>query len=136
NNGRLYIENVTRSSNMYLNVFKVQSDKQGTIWGITNNGVIKVNKNPIISNNYIPKVLFTVIRAGATDLSFSKKNIELPYDQNNFLFQVATPSFYNENEIRYSFMLQGSDDSWSAPSSLAEINYVNLPPGKYTLNVR
>jgi signal transduction histidine kinase len=37
--------------------------------------------------------------------------------------------------VRYKYYLQNFDMAWSQPTSLGQVTYGNLPPGKYTLNV-
>jgi signal transduction histidine kinase len=59
------------------------------------------------------------------------------HDENNIQFSLAVPSFIDEKQIRFSYMLGGSSNkSWSEPSSRSVIDFVNLAPGKYTLQVK
>ncbi len=37
---------------------------------------------------------------------------------------------------KFSYMLEGYDDSWNGPSDLSTISYANLPPGDYNLVIR
>jgi signal transduction histidine kinase len=60
------------------------------------------------------------------------------YKENNISLFVAAPSFIDEKQVKFAYLLQGSgNDMWSDTStSNAVINLINLPPGNYNLHVR
>ena len=60
----------------------------------------------------------------------------LPFSDNNLLFEVAYPLFGNESKTTFSYWLEGQEKTWSAfiPDSRKE--YTNLKEGKYTFHVR
>src|SRR6185503_17781562 len=59
------------------------------------------------------------------------------YKQNNLSISVAAPSFYDERQVKYSYLLQGSgNDHWSDPSTTSTFNFINLNPGQYTLKIK
>lgn len=60
-------------------------------------------------------------------LSFSKGNIR---------FDFAAGYYIHENKVQYSYMLEGFDENWSAPSYENYKEYTNLPPGTYTFKVK
>ncbi len=75
-----------------------------------------------------------------SDLTVSKiqpKNLKITvrYNDRPFNFFYSTPYFPNE-EIQYSYRLEGFDDNWSRWESKAEKEYTNLSGGKYTFMVK
>ena len=59
------------------------------------------------------------------------------FHENNLSFTVAAPSFFDENSIRYSYLLEGSgNENWSEPSNTSSFNFINLSPKHYTLKIR
>ena len=62
--------------------------------------------------------------------------ITLPYKSNSLQFNVAMPEYEQENNVRFSFMLENYDKGWSQYSERNRKEYTKLPHGKYTLRVR
>lgn len=62
--------------------------------------------------------------------------LELSYKENGFSFQVAALDFLPEPINEYQYRLQGFDQEWLSSNGDNRINYTNIPPGKYLLEVR
>jgi len=60
----------------------------------------------------------------------------LPFSENNLLFEVAYPVFGNESKTTFSYWLEGQEETWSAFIPDARNQYTNLKEGKYTFRVR
>ncbi len=60
----------------------------------------------------------------------------LPFSDNNLLFEVAYPVFGNESKTMFSYWLEGQDKTWSEFIPDARYQYTNLKEGKYTFRVR
>lgn len=58
------------------------------------------------------------------------------YDWKNLHFEFSSPEYGRNKNIQYSYQLMGYDRAWSAWASKSEKDYTNLPPGKYTFQVR
>ena len=61
---------------------------------------------------------------------------QLKHNQNTLTFYVSNFNFPELQQTDYSFLLEGYDRDWSAPSPLNQTSYRNLPPGRYTLHVK
>jgi DNA-binding CsgD family transcriptional regulator len=63
-------------------------------------------------------------------------DINIPYASNFVKFRFSTPTYENIENIKYSFKLEGFDDSWSdwSPSTVKE--YTNLREGNYKMKVK
>lgn len=62
--------------------------------------------------------------------------IELYYKENNLNFAYSVPEFGKYTEVKYQYLLEGIYDDWSTWSKSAEVDFKNLPHGKYTFKVR
>ena len=51
-------------------------------------------------------------------------------------FEFATPFFGNRSSFEYSFRLNGFSNNWSEWTNRTEKEFTNLPPGKYTFEVK
>jgi len=64
-------------------------------------------------------------------------NLELSYKENVFSIDFASLHFTNTSNIRYSYMLEGFDNSWSyTDNQKPQVTYTNLSGGKYVLKVK
>ena len=71
-------------------------------------------------------------------LSFNQPdNLKYTFDfkHNIITFNFSSP-YYPVEDIKYSFMLDGFDDSWSPWDTKTEKEYTNLREGKYTFKVK
>jgi len=136
-NNRFLVENITRSNNLYLPILKIQQTGKGLLWILTTSGIITYNPVRIAMNGWKPHLSFSDIiigNAGQIPLPGDRK---LRYFQNNLIFQLSAPTYIDEKQIRFSYLLEGSGNkNWSSLSTDASINLVNLPPGEYTLRAK
>jgi len=135
--GKIFIENITLSNNLYEHIIKIQTTKQGVHWVSTEGGVIKIEPATSITNHFHPKIIFTEIKEGTSKIDYTAGSSSLSYKKNNISFSLAAPSFIDEKQIRFSYLLEGSSNkTWSEPSPQSAINFVSLSPGKYTFRAK
>ena len=135
--GKISIENITLSNNIYLHIVKIQTTKQGVHWVMTESGVIKITPDKTISSDFQPKIILREINESKNKIDQSAGLSYFSYKKNNISFSLAVPSFIDEKQTRFSYVLEGSSNkSWSEPSDQAVINFVNLAPGKYKLKAK
>lgn len=53
-----------------------------------------------------------------------------------FQFEFALTNYDNIEQVKYSYQLEGYDQSWSVPSSRNIASFNSLPSGQYTLRVK
>lgn len=70
-------------------------------------------------------------------LNFSTvKKIDLSYNENNINISFVSLQYTDPGTVVYEYKLEGYDDWRILPKGQTELNYTNLPPGKYELVVR
>ncbi|MFT5913679.1 MAG: hypothetical protein ACI81T_000158 [Bacteroidia bacterium] len=58
---------------------------------------------------------------------------ELAHDQNKIRFRLHAPSLERQQDLSYSYFLEGIDETWNIHSyHNNSVEYKSLPPGKYT----
>jgi signal transduction histidine kinase len=133
--GHFLIDDVTPCNDMYQRFYKILSSARGVHWVTAREGFMKISPSTEEKSGYIPSVLFSRVLVGDKAVPDSA-GLSLPYDRNTLSFYIGTPTFVEESRTSYTYLLEGSREPvWSAPSIQSAINFVNLPPGKYTLRV-
>lgn len=68
---------------------------------------------------------------------FFKDTISLAYSDNEVSFEFSAFHFSSPEKVRYAYRLVGFNDTWQEISGRnRRINYTNLKPGKYTLQIK
>jgi signal transduction histidine kinase len=131
------VENITKSNNLYLGILKIQQTREGLFWILTTAGVITYNPTRLPTNDWKPRLAFSETVINNKGNMPMPTNRELLHFQNNLSFQLSAPTYIDEKQTRFSYLLEGSGNkNWSTPSTDAAMNFVNLPPGQYTLKAR
>jgi ligand-binding sensor domain-containing protein len=124
-------------------------DHQGNIWMGTTEGVIKYDPNirDFHSTNFEPITHISGVRLFLKDTNWAKvtkdidlathlpKNLKVKYTTTHFTFDYIGIKLSNPNSVRYKYMLEGFDESWSSSTDATFATYSNLPSGKYTFKV-
>ncbi|MFL5810782.1 MAG: ATP-binding protein, partial [Flavisolibacter sp.] len=135
--GHAYVENINSSNNIYRGVSKVTMTATGDYWALTYGGIMRFRNLKEQPSNYRPHILFTQIEVANVPVYKSTTRLQLDHTQNNLSFHIAAPTYYDEKQTRFSYLLEGSgNNNWSDPSLQSEINLVNLSAGAYTLHVK
>ena len=117
------------------------------------NGIIHLNYKKYIANHPKVNILLTQVKTfGKTDSlifggyfnkhndtaqSQNKKPIpHFPISYNSFHFEFSSPTFSLQNNIEYSYQLEGYQNTWSEWTPKPEKDYTNLPSGTYTFKVK
>ncbi|NDV83046.1 two-component regulator propeller domain-containing protein [Bacteroides sp. 51] len=64
------------------------------------------------------------------------KEINLKYNENSFLISFISVSYQYQQDIRYTYMMEGFDQHWSTPNEDLSVRYTNIPPGNYVFKVK
>ncbi|HXD78306.1 MAG TPA: two-component regulator propeller domain-containing protein [Puia sp.] len=122
-----------------LAIQKIRRSADGTHWVVVDGGFLRIGRTHADPEDHRPPdILFSQILVGNTFVATDPGHpVSLSYDRNAISFNVGVPSFIDESQTRYSYMLEGSSEAgWSPATRQSAINFVNLPPGKYTLWVK
>jgi signal transduction histidine kinase/ligand-binding sensor domain-containing protein len=131
-------ENVTKSNNIFSYINFIWVDKNDNAFAWTNAGtVFKAAPVQEEKNTTTPQLLIEEIKVNGQPLAGHKLPMHLKYDQRNITFSVAAPAFFDEKQIKYSYLLSGNGNKeWSDTTSIADITLLNLSPASYTLHIK
>lgn len=89
-------------------------------------------------NVYIDKIFNTNSKVqGTSELAIDKSRLgKFKSQQNNVSISFYTPKYTKFLTAQYQFQLLNRYDAWSDFTSDPVVYFENLPPGKYTFNVR
>jgi signal transduction histidine kinase/streptogramin lyase len=132
------IENITKSNSLFGFINTIWVNASNHCYALFNNrSVLQILPLSASQANYQPDLFIEEIKTNGTKVNSSARNIKFSYSQRNLSFNVAAPAFIDEQQIKYSYLLEGSGNTkWSEPSGNAGINFVNLPAGEYRLLVK
>lgn len=105
----------------------------------TNLGVLELDLPKLPHNTYVPPVLLTEVRLQGRLLHRDANQLEelvLPSHQRNVSFRFSAVEFINPVNIRYAYRLKGLEEGWNEVGNTRSANYMNLPAGTYTFEVR
>jgi len=130
------IENLSKSSNFFALIKQSWADSKQA-YALSFSGVLLQVSSP--ANEKMinsPKLLLEEMRVNAQSVPAEKKKFR--YKENNISFLVAAPSFIDEKQVAFSYLLEGSGNKqWSDTTPANSIiNLTNLSAGAYLLKVK
>lgn len=104
----------------------------------TTGSIARIDLNKYTINQRPPPVYITGLQVNGVDKdSFleTREIIHFDASQNTLQFTFIAPSFINEKEVKYKYILEGVDANWSLPDYSYSTTYSQLKPGDYTFKV-
>lgn len=124
----------------------VAVNDEGLICFGSTNGITTFSPDEIYDNSYSPSMHFSELTLFDTDDPLGNRNsriilgerdeITLKHWQNNFTVSFAVDNFAVDENVEYSYKVEGRNDNWYPADSHNEIVFRQLSPGKYKLLVR
>ena len=116
-----------------LNAFAQEPDN-GPLWFGTSGGLSRFTPRPRTSTNIAPQVVFTHLRSGQTDVS-DLQNPSFAANANSLSVQyTALNSSGGPNDAAFRYRMLGEPSEWTE-TTRRELEFVNLPPGQYRLQI-
>jgi ligand-binding sensor domain-containing protein/signal transduction histidine kinase len=116
-------------------------DRRGVLWFGTDLGFSRLVPE-LDSPEQPPPILISGLRVsgdrrGLSELGETEvPEIRLGPNENQLQIDYVGLSFGTGEQIKYQYMLEGTDANWSAPTDQRSINYAGLSPGSYRFLVR
>ena len=120
----------------------VLRDRAGLLWFGMASGVTRVDPRRLLRNTVPPTLVMQAVLVNgvpwtggalpATGLGREKPpELVLGPGTGEVRFEFAALSFLSPDQVRFRFMLEGFDPTWSAPTDDDHATYRRLPPGSY-----
>ncbi|MEO6166382.1 MAG: two-component regulator propeller domain-containing protein [Chitinophagales bacterium] len=113
-------------------------DDKGYLYAGGNGFCIRFRPEEVKRNLLAPPVFITHFKIldQPADSLLLKRSIHLSYNQNFISFEMAALNFTNAGANQFSYRLENFDKDWIQSSYNNQVTYTNIPPGKYTLQVK
>ena len=112
-------------------------DKDGIMYFGGINGFNFFNPDSIKINQYVPPVVISSIKVLDIRVKGEPDELILSHNQNFITIEFSALDFSIPKQNKYSYILQGVQDSWITTDGLRRIaTYTNLPPGEFTFLVK
>jgi diguanylate cyclase (GGDEF)-like protein len=121
--------------------------RDGSIWVATAKGVSIVQPDelaryqlappPVVMENVLiddKPVLMQGVLVDGKPVDFSN-GLKLPSSTRKLELFYVSLSYRTPEQIRYRYRLEGFDNKWANRDQLRNVQFTNLPPGKYTFRV-
>lgn len=112
----------------------VVKDDRGQIWFSLNQGICALPPSAFAG----PAIPMTIRLDGIlADGKFiaAGEDIRVPPRRRRLTFRYAGVNVSDPENVRYRYRLENIDSAWSAPTALREVDYTNVPPGRYRFAV-
>lgn len=107
------------------------------------NGYNHFRPNDIGINKNVPRVYLTGLKVNNADYQVQDgrnitlvKEIELDHSENDLLFSFYALNYSQPEKTNYQYKLSGFDEDWRSSRDRKEVNYTNIPPGRYSFMVK
>jgi ligand-binding sensor domain-containing protein/signal transduction histidine kinase len=116
-------------------------DRSGALWFSSSLGLTRTVPRPD-TPSAPPGVVFTGIRVGDEDYLLPPRGAEhvpkivLDPEKDHVEIQFAAPGVESALALRYQFLLDGADPTWSQPQPGNRVDYRHLTSGSYRFLVR
>lgn len=127
----------------------MKASTRGEIFVAGMNGMISFAEDNLLSTQKAFNLYFsnlwinnTVVKAldetNILDRSLPyTNNIKLNHKQSMITIEFTTNNYINFNKPSYRYRLEGQSDAWTTlPAGVNRLNFMNLTPGKYILNLQ
>jgi AraC family chitin signaling transcriptional activator len=104
----------------------------------TTDGYYTININDLRFKNY--KVAISNVATSKLNGNLKNSSIQgegsVEFDENNIVFYFTVPEYNKYISSEFQYLLEGFQENWSEWSTKTNVNFKNLPPGKYVFKVR
>jgi len=112
------------------------TNQAGQLVFATANGAVQLNPAALAEQNLRqPQVKLTQALVNEQPVDLLGQHLTLPYRYGELQLSVAVMDFYQPEYNRIRSRLTGLSSHWSQFSYVADLNYTNLAPGLYQLDV-
>jgi len=144
------VKNYDKNSGLQGNQFierSIYRTKDGEIILGGINGCNIFSPHTIFLNKHVPEIAFTNFKIFNEEVKVGEgsvlgKNITetseiiIDYSQSIVSFEFSALDFTDPSKNKYSFYLEGFENTWCKPTSKREVTYTNLDPGEYIFRVK
>jgi signal transduction histidine kinase/streptogramin lyase len=115
-------------------------DRQGHLWFGTLAGLAEFDPQKS-ARRPAPDIYLTRVRVRGEDVPLPwegarQLSLDLASDRNQVEIEYSAIDLSSPESLLYQYRLRGSDQDWSEPLALLDVNYASLPSGPFRFEVR
>lgn len=107
----------------------------GTVYIPTLGGVYIVAPLQQREQHFVPPVRIAHFKTDALEQNVEVDHVQIEPGTLRYSFRFSVLSYSAPDQNQCMYKLEGFDKEWSPALSINEVEYTNLPPGKYTFKV-
>jgi signal transduction histidine kinase len=133
--GDTTVEQLYGRINVFTGVRQLARLNDSTVLALNDDNTLnQVDLRPGSRTGFVPRLFWNQIKANGQVVD-TLQAAAFAYNQNNLHFSVSAPSFIDEKNIRFRFLLTGGERDMEQQGLLPGFDMTNLPPGNYRLQV-
>jgi len=110
--------------------------QDGRLFFATPKGLVEVDPAHFPVNTVPPPVAVERFAVDDAEQALHATDLAIPAGHNHFQIEYAGLSFVAPQKVRYRYMLEGFDRTWTDAGSRRTAYYTSIPPGHYTFRVQ
>lgn len=111
-------------------------------------GALVFSPLSVSQQSSISRICFTDLKVGNENVTMTThpniistplnqmNELRLPYESRSFTLAISTNDIYNQHSAQFYWRLIGYESDWKVLRPQDAINLINLPPGKYLLQIK
>jgi len=128
-----------------IEFYSVSAEDDSIVWFGSDDGVYRFNwkvnqafkaDEPFYTILHKVTINGEVVYTGVAKESGPVATGTVNFTKGNIRFDFSAGYFIHEEQVKFTYYLEGYDDDWTTPSSENYKEYANLPPGEYTFHVK
>lgn len=133
-----------------LNVFEfsdgayLKDERTGVLFFGGTNGFVTISPDIHETEEFVPELFFTGLRIYEKEYNLNdflstynnKEYLQLRHDQNFFSLSFIALDYINGQNCKYFYKLGGANTQWIDNGYSNVVNFTNITPGEYTLQVK
>lgn len=129
------VQRIAAGSNIFSGFSSLVQAKDSMIYARSDDGLVYLLDNSERRpSGFRPQLQFRSISINGEEQPWQTRN-RFNYTSNNFRFSVSCPTFLDNRNISFSFVLTSRGHTWQQTGASAEYEINNLAPGNYHLQV-
>ncbi|VXB20759.1 conserved hypothetical protein [Flavobacterium sp. 9AF] len=127
--------NHINSSNLGKNIKDIIINKRNAFL-ISPQDIFEIEKDILFKKYYPKEISITSVSINEKD-TLVQNTYDLPYDKNRIKFTFHTNGYFPDDELHFSYRLQGLSDEWIPIDSKVDfVSFTSLPSKSYVFEVR
>jgi signal transduction histidine kinase len=133
--GDTIIENISARNTIFSSFNNLVPLKDSSVLCHTLDGqLFRLENADSLSSTFTPKVFIRDISVNSKQIDFAMQD-HFTFSNNNFNFRISAPSFLDNRNMKFHFVLSGNGGQWEQQTASADFQTNNLLPGRYQLKV-